>query len=579
MLKDTNAESFGGYFVGYPDNGEQPKILTLGKSTENNADIFAAFSLLAQIETTRDNASAAAQWASAADVAGDFVVQMFDPTKGRFNTGTVSFDPPSPSDPAAGNCQTVPPIQKGNDILNICDFLDSDSFTSLAMAAAMRYQNINWVQPLSYVLDLTAPPSFSQTVVAQGLTFMGFDIVPAPPATGISWEFTGQTAETCEYLYALLKVPAFQQCFETYGPQILQAQNNAPFGGGLGVPSSTLQNGDQLPPLLQCLNSPFQCFPERVGLAASDWAIFSGMGFNPLAYAAVGISPASLTFPDQAVGAKSTSMTLSLTSTANGPVNGISISIIGANASDFSEQDTCPKSSPMTGGASCTISVAFTPGAAGPRTAMLQISDNALGSPQTAVLSGSGVPPIDFSLSVNPQMTAVTEGSLATYTVTAAGNAALITLSGSSAPAGAVLTFNPSAISSGGASILTVVPEFSNLPGSYTLTITGTGPESTHQVSTTLAVSGATGLSPASLSFGNLVIGASGPSQTVTLTNTSTSSALNLAGILLTGVFYGDYAETNNCASSLNPGASCTINVSFHPSGTGARAAVSDGGR
>jgi hypothetical protein len=235
LLMDKSQVSFGGYSVGFPDAGVQPKTLILGKSTENNADIFAAFSLLAQIETTRGNGSAAEQWTAEANVAGDFVMQMYDTTNGRFNTGTVSANPPSPPDPAGGNCQT-PFVQKGNDILNTCDFRDSDSFTTLAMAVALRYQNLGWSAPLSYALNLPAPLSFSQSVMAQGLTFQGLDIVPAPPSTGITWEFTGQTADTCEYLYAIFAVSAFQNCFQTYSHLILQAQNQAHGHGSIASP-------------------------------------------------------------------------------------------------------------------------------------------------------------------------------------------------------------------------------------------------------------------------------------------------------------------------------------------------------
>ncbi len=49
-LKDTTGTSFGGFYLGYPDGG-LPKPLILSKSTENNADIFAALSLLAHIDT------------------------------------------------------------------------------------------------------------------------------------------------------------------------------------------------------------------------------------------------------------------------------------------------------------------------------------------------------------------------------------------------------------------------------------------------------------------------------------------------------------------------------------------------
>src|ERR1035441_7456178 len=42
-LKDTATTNFGGYYLGYPDEGA-PKVLVRDKSTENNADIWAALS-------------------------------------------------------------------------------------------------------------------------------------------------------------------------------------------------------------------------------------------------------------------------------------------------------------------------------------------------------------------------------------------------------------------------------------------------------------------------------------------------------------------------------------------------------
>ncbi len=44
-----------------------------------------------------------------------------------------------------------------------------------------------------------------------------------------------------------------------------------------------MQQLDNLPPIEQCLSTPFQCIPERVGLAATAWAIFAEQNVNPLA--------------------------------------------------------------------------------------------------------------------------------------------------------------------------------------------------------------------------------------------------------------------------------------------------------
>src|SRR5437667_885355 len=65
-----------------------------------------------------------------------------------------------------------------------------------------------------------------------------------------------------------------------------------------------------------------------------------------------------------------------------------SIAITGTNAGDFAQTHTCASS--LAAGASCSISVTFKPTASGTRTAALNISDNAAGSPQKVTLSGTG---------------------------------------------------------------------------------------------------------------------------------------------------------------------------------------------
>ncbi len=73
-------------------------------------------------------------------------------------------------------------------------------------------------------------------------------------------------------------------------------------------------------------------------------------------------------------------------------------------------------------------------------------------------------------------------------------------------------------------------------------------------------------LSPASLAFGSQVVGTTSAAQSVTLSNTG-SSSLNISSVAT----MGDYAQINNCGASLGTGASCSINVSFTPTGTGTR--------
>jgi YD repeat-containing protein len=74
------------------------------------------------------------------------------------------------------------------------------------------------------------------------------------------------------------------------------------------------------------------------------------------------------------------------------------------------------------------------------------------------------------------------------------------------------------------------------------------------------------GLTPTSLSFANQIVNTTSASQAVTLKNNQTTS-LTISSIAASG----DYAQTNNCGTSLAAGASCTINVTFKPTATGTR--------
>ena len=101
---------------------------------------------------------------------------------------------------------------------------------------------------------------------------------------------------------------------------------------------------------------------------------------------------------------------------------------------------------------------------------------------------------------------------------------------------------------------VTITDNASNSP--QTIPLTGSGVSSSG--STTLSVS------PASLSFGRVKVGHVSASKTVTVTNTG-SAIVSIGGVATSGQF----AETNNCGSSLAVGAGCAINVTFHPTSSG----------
>jgi len=128
QLMDRSSAGFGGYFLGYPDGGvPPPKPLLPGKSIENNADIFVAFARLARIESRLGRPAAATLATQRANAAGDFVMRMFDSTTGCFSAGTVPV-----GTPAMGG---IGPFgeRRGDEIVNAHPFLDSQSFTALAL--------------------------------------------------------------------------------------------------------------------------------------------------------------------------------------------------------------------------------------------------------------------------------------------------------------------------------------------------------------------------------------------------------------------------------------------------------------
>jgi Abnormal spindle-like microcephaly-assoc'd, ASPM-SPD-2-Hydin len=94
-------------------------------------------------------------------------------------------------------------------------------------------------------------------------------------------------------------------------------------------------------------------------------------------------------YPDQTVGTTSTSRFLTLTNNGNATLKFKGGSIRGLNSGDFKiATNNC--SATLAAGASCTVTITFTPSATGPRVAQIFITDNAVGSPQNVQLTGVG---------------------------------------------------------------------------------------------------------------------------------------------------------------------------------------------
>src|SRR5712664_3813069 len=349
---------------------------------------------------------------------------------------------------------------------------------------------------------------------------------------------------------------------------------------GKGVKQNYQSTGPSVAPGFYAHESTLRLIAELLG------ASFSGLGGAATApdmtefFGASGpapvasVSPTSLTFASQTTGTTSAAQTVTLSNTGNAALTITSIAASG----DFVETNTCGSS--VAAGANCAISVTFTPTASGTRTGTLSITDNASGSPQTVSLTGTGTAPTTTaSLSVTSltfaSQTVGTTSAAQTVTLTNTGSATLTITSisasgdyaetdtcGTSVAVGAnctiSTTFTPTA-SGTRTGTLSIADNTSGSPQSVSLT--GTGAAASAPV---------VSLSASSLTFTSQTVGTTSAAQTVTRANTG-NARLNLTSIAVTGTNSGDFAQTNNCGSSVAAGANCTISVTFTPTAPGTR--------
>jgi hypothetical protein len=119
-----------------------------------------------------------------------------------------------------------------------------------------------------------------------------------------------------------------------------------------------------------------------------------------------------------------------------------------------------------------------------------------LGTPNTAAAFSPSTPPAnDFSISASPTVASVVQGSSTSSTINTAitvGASQTVTLTTTGAPAGVSASLSPASITSGSSSTLTLAVAATTTPGTYPITITGTG-ATTHSTTFTLTVTGAPG--------------------------------------------------------------------------------------
>src|SRR2546426_5789268 len=121
-----------------------------------------------------------------------------------------------------------------------------------------------------------------------------------------------------------------------------------------------------------------------------------------------------------------------------------------------------------------------------------------------------------------------------------------MTLSASGLPAGATASFNPSTVTAGGSSTVTIRAVTSTPVGSYTLTVTGTGASATHSTSVSLTVTVPDDFSISASPSSVTVV--QGQSVTSTVSTTVTSGNAQTMTLSASGLPAGATASFNTSA-------------------------------
>lgn len=102
-------------------------------------------------------------------------------------------------------------------------------------------------------------------------------------------------------------------------------------------------------------------------------------------------------------------------------------------------------------------------------------------------------------------------------------------------------------------------PNLSTTPMDFRITLTPTTPAALQ-------------LTPSTLTFSNTTVGAQSAAQSISIQNTS-SSTVNLTGLVLVGANASNFSYTNGCTTILQANASCSIQVTITPTVAGPRIA------
>jgi len=293
---------------------------------------------------------------------------------------------------------------------------------------------------------------------------------------------------------------------------------------------------------------------------------------------------ASLDFANVAVGQTSTKTTVTVTNT--GRTNSLIVSAATPSYPEYalSGTGTCgPLPVTLAHGTHCTVGISFSPSAVGPHPASLMLSDNATSSPQHVTLTGTGIAGLTTTKSslvfgdvkfgakgieafavVNHQSQSVSlsesfSGANPSDFSVSGGTCTTITSLGALKACSIIVSFSPSVLGTESAAIS--VADSPDPLSPYTVALS-TGPT----IPATIA--------PVTLAYGTLTARTSPKTKDVTVTNKSGSSLP--VSESFSGMNASDFAVTGGtCGSTVSANSSCTIAVTFTPTGGGSSESAS----
>jgi YVTN family beta-propeller protein len=323
------------------------------------------------------------------------------------------------------------------------------------------------------------------------------------------------------------------------------------------------------------------------GVSTTFSIALSATAFTPPA-TALTQSAASLNFGGALVASTTAGQTVTITNTGANPLIVSGTTVVGTNPSDFLHNASGCTGVSIAPGMNCLITVNFQPIVLGARTATLQITSNATGSPHLVTLSGTG-------LGTSGSPAALNFGTVAVTTASAPQTVTLSNSSGAPVSISSITTNTTSgagAFGSGAASCGTSIPAMGTctVPVTFSPPCCGLGATTGEFVATTSAgvvtipLTGTAGTfsvtsSATSHNFGAVPSGQQSATFTFTLTNSGTGTARATNNVVLSGdnpTHFTIVSENCSTTSMAPSGGTCTVVMRFNPTAVAALTAVAN---